>query len=117
VLIKWVTCRVGDREAFHRGQLGWAAGLRGVPGFLGQWGGWSLRDRWVAHIFGWWDGEAGYRAFMAGAHDGIAAGQAGTYESIQVRLFGSGSGGEAECPGDLDAIRVESSWTVVPDVG
>jgi heme-degrading monooxygenase HmoA len=83
MLVKWIRCRPTSRDAFHRGQLAWA-GLRDVPGFRGQCGGWSDRE---AHVFGRWSGEAAYRAFMAGPHDRFAAGQAGAYDMIDVRLF------------------------------
>src|SRR5438067_13272005 len=39
VLVKWVSCEVTDRPGFDRGQRAWS-GLAGVPGFLGQSGGW-----------------------------------------------------------------------------
>jgi len=86
MLIKWVRCRVADREAFHRGQLAWA-GLRGMPGFRGQCGGWSRHDPDRAHILGFWADEPSYRAFMAGAHDRLAAAQIGSYAELEVRLF------------------------------
>ncbi|MEV6348692.1 DUF4937 domain-containing protein [Actinoplanes sp. NPDC051851] len=85
MLIKWVTCDVVDRAAFGRGQLEWAA-LRGLPGFLGQCGGWG-RQR--AHVFGFWADEGAYRAFMEGAHDHLAKAQSGTFGAIDVRLFDS----------------------------
>jgi len=71
---------------FEHGQRAWAA-LRGVPGFLGQGGGWSRRDPGVAHVFGCWADQSSYESFMAETHDGIADAQAGTYHSIEVRLF------------------------------
>ena len=86
MLIKWVTVRVVDRAAFRDGQGVWAA-LRRRPGFVGQLGGWSRRDDGMAHIFGGWTDELSYQAFMADAHDGLAAAQAGTYEAIEVRLL------------------------------
>jgi Domain of unknown function (DUF4937 len=86
VLIKWVACRAVDRAAFHRGQQAWAE-LRGVAAFLGQCGGWSRLDGGIAHIFGCWADERSYRTFMAETHDPIAAVQAGSFGSIDVRLF------------------------------
>jgi hypothetical protein len=86
VLIKWVVVRVSDRAAFHQGQQGWATARR-CAGFVGQCGGWSRADATVAHIIGGWTDGFSYRAFMAGAHDGIAAAQAGTYHGTEVRLF------------------------------
>lgn len=86
MLIKWVACRAVDCEAFHRGQQAWAD-LHGVPGFLGQCGGWSRREDRRAHIFACWTDEPSYQAFMTGTHDGIAAAQSGSYDALDVRLF------------------------------
>jgi hypothetical protein len=82
VLLNWIRCAVADRPAFGRGQLGWA-GLRGVPGFLGQWGGWSGD----AHVVALWSSSDSHADFLAGPHDALAAGQVGTYSSADVRLF------------------------------
>jgi hypothetical protein len=86
VLVKWIRCGVVDRPGFDRGQRRWAA-LREQPGFRGQGGGWSRSQPGVAHLFAFWDGQHAYDAFMAGPHDGIAAGQEGTFEMLAVRLF------------------------------
>ena len=109
-LVKWVVCRAADRAAFHRAQLAWAR-LRDVPGFLGQRGGWSRRDDSVAHIVGCWADRAAYDAFMNGVHDGIAAGQAGTYTAIEVRLF---DGWSAEVADGVRTVAWEPEWTVSP---
>lgn len=86
MLVKWIRCGVLDRAGFERGQRKWA-GLAGEPGFRGQGGGWSRAQPGVAHIFAFWDGREYHDAFMAGAHDRLAASQAGTYESLGVKLF------------------------------
>ncbi|GAB2841983.1 DUF4937 domain-containing protein [Lentzea nigeriaca] len=86
MLIKWVRCRVTDRAAFTLGQERWKA-LADVPGFRGQWGGWSRTRLGVAHVFAWWWSADDYAAFLTGPHDGLAAGQAGSYAEISVRLF------------------------------
>lgn len=86
MLIKWVRCGVADPDAFESGQRNWAR-LRGLPGFLGQGGGWSRREPGVAHVFGCWADRSSYERFMAGEHDGIASAQAGTYQMIEIRLF------------------------------
>lgn len=86
MLVKWVWCGVVDRAAFDGGQQGWS-GLRGLPGFLGQGGGYSRSRPAVAHIFSCWADPHSYETFMAQAHDRFAATQAGTYRSIEVRLF------------------------------
>lgn len=86
MLLKWISCTVPDRDAFAAAQRGWGA-LSDLPGFLGQAGGWSRHTPGLAQIFGCWRDHAAYQAFMSGPHDRIAAGQAGTYGTIQVRLF------------------------------
>ncbi|MEC3997570.1 YdbC family protein [Actinacidiphila sp. DG2A-62] len=86
MLVKWIRCGVVDRPGFDRAQRRWAA-LREQPGFCGQGGGWSRSQPGVAHLFGFWDGRRSYDAFMAGPHDGIAAGQEGTFEMLGARLF------------------------------
>jgi heme-degrading monooxygenase HmoA len=84
MLIKWVRCRVTGPSAFGRGQEGWGA-LADVPGFLGQWGGWS--EPGVAHVVALWRSGDAHAAFLAGPHDRLAAAQAGTFDGIDVRLF------------------------------
>jgi hypothetical protein len=86
MLIKWIQCGVADREAFDHGQRA-LAGLRGLPGFLGQCGGWSRREPALAHVFGCWADRIGYDRFMAEAHNRIAIAQAGTYDKVEVCLF------------------------------
>jgi heme-degrading monooxygenase HmoA len=100
MLLKWVACRVADRAAFHRGQLAWAE-LTGVPGFLGQFGGWSRGEPGLAHVFARWAGESAHRAFLNGPHDRIAAAQAGTYQAIDVRLFQELFTINGDCAGTL----------------
>jgi hypothetical protein len=41
----------------------------------------------VPHLFAFWDGQRSYDAFMAGPHEGIAAAQQDTFETLTVRLF------------------------------
>lgn len=86
MMIKWVRCHAVDVDAFDRGQRAWS-GLSGLPGFLGQCGGWSRREPGVAHVFAWWRSPRHHQEFMAGAHDDLAAGQAGTYDTIEVRRW------------------------------
>lgn len=86
VLVKWIRCGVLDRDGFDRGQRTWVA-LRERPGFHGQAGGWSRSQPGVAHLFGFWDGQQSYDAFMAGPHAELAAAQASTYEMLAARTF------------------------------
>ena len=86
MLVKWIRCGVLDRAGFERGQRKWA-GLVGELGFHGQGGGWSRAQPGVAHIFAFWDSREDHEAFMADGHERLAASQAGTYESLGVKLF------------------------------
>jgi hypothetical protein len=85
MLIKLMTVRTADPDAFHRAQLAWDQ-LRDVPGFLGQDGGWSRDEAGVAHIVGCWQDRASYDAFMAGPHDRILGGRPRAYDSIEVQV-------------------------------
>ncbi|MCO1579897.1 YdbC family protein [Crossiella sp. SN42] len=85
-MIKWVRCHAVDVDSFDRGQRAWSA-LSGLPGFLGQFGGWSRRKPGVAHVFAWWNSQRDHQEFMAGAHDHLAANQVGTYDTIEARLW------------------------------
>lgn len=87
VLVKWITCGATDRAAFGLGQQAWAE-LHGVPGFLGQGGGWSRNAVGVAQIFGFWSDVSSYQAFMDRAHDRVATAQVGTFDELRVRVFG-----------------------------
>ena len=87
MLVKWITCWATDRAAFSRGQQVWAE-LHGVPGFLGQGGGWSRTTAGVAQIVGFWSDSSSYQTFMDGAHDRIAAAQVGAFDRLRVRVFG-----------------------------
>lgn len=86
VMIKWIRCRAADVDSFARGQRAWSA-LSGLPGFLGQCGGWSRDEPAVAHVFAWWNSRRDHQAFLTAAHDRLAAGQADTYDTIEVRLL------------------------------
>lgn len=90
MLIKLIQCTVprDRREQFSTGQKAWAA-LADCPGFLAQFGGWSLAYPKRAVIVGLWADRAAYDAFMRDVHDQIFAnnGQAGAYDSIEVSLW------------------------------
>jgi hypothetical protein len=105
MLVKWITCRASDRAAFGLGQQGWAE-LHGVPGFLGQGGGWSSNTAGLAQIFGFWSDPASYRAFMDQAHDRIAAGQAGTFDEPRVRVLDRRLDVGQGFPVDLSAVSL-----------
>ena len=86
MLVKWITCWASDQDAFSLGQQAWTE-LHGVPGFLGQGGGWSSITAGVAQIFGFWRDPSSYLAFMDWGHDRIAAAQVGTFDELRIRTF------------------------------
>ncbi|MEV5537228.1 DUF4937 domain-containing protein [Saccharopolyspora shandongensis] len=63
MITKWVRCEVVDRDGFDRGQQGWTA-LRELPGFLGQYGGWSRRPDGaeIASIVAFWADSDSYES-------------------------------------------------------
>jgi heme-degrading monooxygenase HmoA len=105
MLVKWITCWPTDRAAFGLGQEAWGE-LHGVPGFLGQGGGWSRNTAGMVQIFGFWSDPSSYQAFMDGAHDRIAAAQVGTFEDLRVRVFGQRLNIGHGFPASLSAVSL-----------
>ncbi|WP_433832897.1 DUF4937 domain-containing protein [Actinoplanes sp. CA-015351] len=102
MLVKWITCQTSTRAAFGQGQHAWAE-LQGVPGFLGQAGGWG---REAAQIVGFWSDPDHYQAFMGRDHDRIAAHQAGTYDDVRVRVLDRRLDIGGGFPADLTAVAL-----------
>lgn len=98
VLIKWMRCRTTDAKAFDDGQRAWGE-LAGLPGFLGQCGGWS--EPGVAHVLAFWRSADDHAAFLAGPHDRLAAAQRGSYAEIGVRLFERELTMDGPCDGEV----------------
>ncbi|MCA1055864.1 YdbC family protein [Rossellomorea aquimaris] len=90
MLIKYITCKVkeGCRKAFDEEQKRWRA-LSPVNGFLGQIGGWSVKDPFTAVLMGFWSNEEDYHYFMDHIHDEILlhSDQSNTYTSIDVYIY------------------------------
>ncbi|MGH3975123.1 MAG: DUF4937 domain-containing protein [Pseudonocardiaceae bacterium] len=57
--MKWIRCEVIDRSGFDRGQRAWTS-LCGLPGFLGQRGGWQQHSAGIAHIVAFWADHSSY---------------------------------------------------------
>ena len=57
--------------------------------FLGQVGGWSIKNEFTACIFSFWENKDAYAFFMDNVHDDIFlnTNQSSTYISIEVELF------------------------------
>ncbi|WP_250211809.1 DUF4937 domain-containing protein [Peribacillus simplex] len=58
-------------------------------GFLGQVGGWSIKNEFTACVFSFWENKDVYDYFMNNVHDGIFlnTNQSSTYSSIDVEIF------------------------------
>jgi hypothetical protein len=107
MLIKWIRCQVApqDKQRFGSAQARWHE-LHGLPGFLGQVGGWNARNPLEACVVAFWEDELSYRHFMEHAHDAIfeRTGQLHTYSSISVQLFHSA------CLNQDDRCQAFSEW-------
>jgi quinol monooxygenase YgiN len=88
MLVKLIVCRTTDAPVFAEGQRTWRR-LAALPGFLGQFGGWSTANDHEAVILSLWQDEAAYRQFMAATHDGLyaASGQSAVMASVQTACF------------------------------
>jgi heme-degrading monooxygenase HmoA len=92
MILKWIVCKVPDdkKEEFSCAQEEWNR-LKGVNGFIGQIGGWDLKNNSDACVLGIWKDLKSYQHFMDHEHDQIfyKNEQKRTYESISVTLFES----------------------------
>lgn len=90
MIIKWIRCEVREekKHLFTLAQSKWK-GIRNVPGFIGQAGGWSSENPGTALVAAFWSSESAYKNFMQSYHDDIYDGtaQKGTYESLKVDLY------------------------------
>jgi heme-degrading monooxygenase HmoA len=90
MLIKWIKCFVpnGQKKMFSKAQEQWIA-LKGLDGFLGQAGGWNIRNLQEACIIALWKDLDAYESFMNDHHDVIfeKSNQRHTYEKISVVLY------------------------------
>ncbi|MBM7836947.1 heme-degrading monooxygenase HmoA [Alkalihalobacillus xiaoxiensis] len=89
MIIKQIACDVMEakKELFSSGQRKWNA-LEQVDGFIGQFGGWSDKEKNLAHLFSFWENEAAYQSFMKSEHDRIAdfAKQSESITAIDVTI-------------------------------
>jgi heme-degrading monooxygenase HmoA len=90
MIIKWIKCMVpnGQKKMFSKAQEQWIA-LKGLDGFLGQAGGWNIRNPQEACIIAFWRDLDAYESFMNDHHDEIfeRSNQQHTYEKISVMLY------------------------------
>ncbi|MFC2969438.1 DUF4937 domain-containing protein [Acidimangrovimonas pyrenivorans] len=111
MLLKWITLRVppAHRAGFATAQDGWRA-LASVPGFRWQVAGWAVDDPDRFGALALWESRPAYDAFMAGPHDGLAAGQVGLYRDVESRLVEVGDA--IACP-NVERLRL-SGWPLLP---
>jgi len=90
MIIKKISCNVKEdqKEIFYEHQKQWKY-LSIAKGFLGQIGGWSLKQPFTACIYSFWENQTDYQKFMEEQHDQIFvnSGQENSYESIDVSLY------------------------------
>lgn len=90
MFIKRISCRVKEdqTDVFSKSQEQWQS-VNTIKGFLGQLGGWSIKNEFTACIFSFWENKDAYTYFMDNVHDGIFfnTNQSSTYLSIDVELF------------------------------
>ena len=88
--IKWMVCQVDNekRQVFSDAQEKWQETAK-VTGFLGQTGGWDLKNSTQANIISFWDNKVYLDNFMKNVHDRVfdSNKQAKTYESIKTNYF------------------------------
>jgi hypothetical protein len=87
MILKRITCKVkeGQKEKFYEHQKQWKP-LSEWKVFLGQIGGWSVKQPLTAYVYAFWENQADYDQFMEEEHDQIfvKSGQKSSYESIDV---------------------------------
>ncbi|MBC7543779.1 MAG: DUF4937 domain-containing protein [Candidatus Sericytochromatia bacterium] len=88
MFVKLFVTTSSDPARFTQGQLAWRQ-LAGLPGFLGQLGGWGIANPREAVILSLWQDEAAYDRFMAADHDRIyaVAGQTAVRDTSQMTCF------------------------------
>lgn len=87
---KWMHCQVEphNKNTFAAAQARWSD-LAGLPGFLGQMGGWNVHEPTEACIVSFWQDTDTYQHFMQNHHDAIfhKTGQAHSYRKITIEHF------------------------------
>lgn len=90
--IKWIVCHVkkGFKVEFARAQEQWIK-IQNAKGFIGQIGGWDLKNQHRAVIIGFWENQDAYKAFMLNIHDEIfqTNKQSEYYDFLENTFFSS----------------------------
>ena len=87
MFVKYILCTVKpkNKTAFSKAQDMWQK-TKEAKGFIGQFGGWSLKNQNEAVILSFWQDKSSLDNFMAHWHDDIfhENRQQNTYETIKV---------------------------------
>ncbi|PAD35773.1 YdbC family protein [Terribacillus saccharophilus] len=90
MLLKFLICRVDPKQKaeFSLGQASWGD-LKNSRGFLGQIGGWDIKEIDKAHIVSVWKDDSSYEEFMNNQHDKIYTkrNQSDSILSIEVETY------------------------------
>jgi heme-degrading monooxygenase HmoA len=90
LLIKWIKAQVPleKKHQFSLAQEKWAD-LKNLAGFLGQVGGWNMKNELEACVLGFWKDQESYENFMKNEHDAIfeKSNQSKTYDDISINFF------------------------------
>jgi heme-degrading monooxygenase HmoA len=86
MLFKLIVATVPDdlRTKFSESQASAWTGLKSVPGFIAQIGGWEIDRPNSAVLVAYWKSEKLYSDFMREQHDSLADRQRETYSSLRV---------------------------------
>ncbi|RKL66561.1 hypothetical protein CR203_14835 [Salipaludibacillus neizhouensis] len=86
MIIKRISCKVREenKDVFYKHQKQWKS-LSDAKGFLGQVGGWDIKQPLTACVYSCWRNLEDYQHFMKEEHDKIFfnSGQENTYESFK----------------------------------
>ncbi len=107
--IKWIVCNVKKelKKEFSKAQEKWISTQK-AEGFIGQVGGWEVKNENMAYIISFWENKKSLECFMKKSHDKILfdSNQPDTYESISVVHFESVLEMEGSAGSLKDAIKL-----------
>jgi len=105
--IKWIVCNVPSQlqKQFLLAQEAWSKTSKS-KGFIGQTGGWNIKNTNEACIISFWKNKESLQHFMNNLHDVIFANnnQIATYSSIKVSYFNALMNIEGELKNISDVI-------------
>jgi heme-degrading monooxygenase HmoA len=92
MIFKWIHCKVlsENKKAFSDAQSRWGD-ISKAQGFIGQFGGWDLKNLESACIISLWEDEKSFDDFMSRRHDNIVNqnNQSSTYYECNIYFLNS----------------------------